>query len=325
MRLKKYFSRWVVIALAVFTALAIGITRLADGADLTRAYLNAHAGNCGLSAAHVNALRRYQVLLVPGYFADYEPAYFADAMRWLASIGVAHQKVAIASGQSVATNSAIIATAIRQAAQPILLITHSKGSVDTLDALLSEAALRTKVHGWISLQGAFFGSPVADKLLDGSAINPLFATLILGFFGGTRESAHGLSTGASRQYYRERAAAIRQLLRDVPALALASAVDAKPDTVANTSLELPYEWMAREGIRNDGLIPIDAAVLPDMDFIRLSGIDHIAPVMAAQKPFDRVRMLKALLLTLRAPAQQGTPQHVQQRTPFNGLARNAGC
>lgn len=300
------------IALTVFTALALGVTRLADGADLTRDYLNAHAGNCGLGVAHVNALRRYQVLLVPGYFADHEPAYFADTMRWLASIGVGHQKVAIASGQSVATNGAIVATAIRQAAQPVLLITHSKGSVDTLDALLSETALRAKVHGWISLQGAFFGSPVADKLLDGSAINPLFATLILGFFGGTRESAHGLTTAASRQYYRERAAVIRQLLRDVPALALASAVDAKPDTAAaNTSLSLPYEWMAREGIRNDGLIPIDAAVLPDMDFIRLSGVDHIAPVMAAQKPFDRVRMLKALLLTLRAP--------------FNGLPRNAGC
>ena len=109
----------------------------------------------------------------------------------------------------------------------------------------------------------------------------------------------------------------------MPALALASAIDAKPDTAANTALAMPYELMARDGIRNDGLVPLDAAVLPGMDFIKLSGLDHIAPVMPAQQRYDRVRMTKALLLALRAPlrAPIGTPV----RAPFANLARDAGC
>jgi hypothetical protein len=69
--------------------------------------------------------------------------------------------------------------------------------------------------------------------------------------------------------------------------------------------------MRREGIRSDGLVPIDAAVLPGMDFVKVSGVDHFAPVMPALRRFDRVRMTKALLIALRAP--------------FRGLPRNAGC
>ena len=312
--------RILLVALVISTASA---ARGADNTDLTRAYLNGYGSDCAFGAAHMQALRRHNVLLVPGYLSDFDPAYFADHMRWLASIGVAHQKVAVASGQRIDINGAIIAAAIRDSAKPVLLITHSKGSVDTLDALLTEPALRKKITGWISLQGAFFGSPVADKLLDGSVMNPLFAMAILGFFGGTRESAQGLTTAASLKYYRERAGAIAQLLREVPALALASAIDAKPDTAANTALAMPYELMARDGIRNDGLVPLDAAVLPGMDFIKLSGLDHIAPVMPAQQRYDRVRMTKALLLALRAPlrAPIGTPV----RAPFANLARDAGC
>lgn len=69
--------------------------------------------------------------------------------------------------------------------------------------------------------------------------------------------------------------------------------------------------MWRTGIRNDGLVPLDAAVLQGMNFVQVSGIDHIAPVMPAMLRFERVRMTKALLLALR--------------TPLRALPRDAGC
>jgi hypothetical protein len=297
---------------AIAFALSIANTaHAADGTDLTRTYLNAYSDDCAFGAAHIKTLRNYQVLLVPGYLSDLNPTYFADQLRWLAAIGVEHKKAAVASGQSIEINGTIIAKAIRDSAKPVILITHSKGSVDALEALLIEPSLRKKVSGWISLQGPFLGSPIADKLLDGSLLNPIIATVILGFFGGTRESAHGLTTVVSRAYYRERATAIGHLVRGVPVLALASAIDAAPNVPANTALEMPYELMARDNIRNDGLVPLDAAVLPGMDFIKLSGLDHIAPVMPAQQRFDRVRMTQALLLALPAP--------------FRSLPRDAGC
>ncbi len=296
---------------AVLALFAAGAGYAGAATDLTRAYLSAYNDSCAFGAAHVRSLRAYKVLLVPGYLGDLYPDYFSDQLRWLAAIGVEREKLPVHSGQSVSVNGPIIAAAIAQSAKPVILITHSKGSMDALEALLSDTQARRKVRGWLSLQGAFFGSPVADKLLDGSMLNPLVATLILGFFGGTQESAQGLTTGAARAYYRSHAAGIAALLREVPALAFASAVGATREDQPSTTLEIPHELMAREGIRNDGLVPLDSALLPGMDYVKVSGVDHIATVMPARRPFNRVRMTQALLLALIAPLRE--------------LPRDAGC
>ncbi len=70
--------------------------------------------------------------------------------------------------------------------------------------------------------------------------------------------------------------------------------------------------MSRQGIRSDGLVPTEAAVLPGMDFVKVSHVDHIAPVMPALERFDRVRMTQALLL-------------LALRAPYRGLPQDAGC
>ncbi len=305
---------WIGLLAFVVGALGtLGVSAAARSADLTRSYLNAYNDPCAFGTAHAEALRRYQVLLVPGYLSDLNPDHFADPMRWLGALGVEHKKAAIRSGHSSEINGAVIATTIKASAKPVILITHSKGAVDALEALLSEPALRGKVAGWIALQGPFFGSPVADKLLDGSLVNPVIATVILGFFGGTRESAQSLTTSASGAYYRRHTAAITQLLRDLPAVAFATIIESAPGAGANTALFIPHDLLARDGIRSDGLVPLDSAVLPGMDFVKVSGVDHIAPVTSAQQPFDRVRMTQALLLAL------GTP------FPFRNLPRDPGC
>ena len=278
--------------------------------DLTREYLDAYRSDCGFGTAHAEVLRRHKVLLVPGYFSDLDPAYFSDQLNWLTSIGVENGKVPVKSRQGIAINSPIIATAIRDSTKPVILITHSKGSVDALDALRAEGSSRAKVKGWISLQGAFFGSPVADMLLDGAQLNPLVATVILQLFGGTNESARSLTTGASLAYYRENKPAIDEVVREVPAVAFGSALDGESNGQTRTSLEIPLELMRRQGIRSDGLVPLDAAILPGMAFVKISGVDHIAPVMPALQGFDRVRMTKALLLLLE---------------PFRELPRAMSC
>lgn len=305
---KRSRSQVLVCALAILVA---GGTRAAGGIDLTPEFQDAYRSNCAFGTAHAAALRQYQVLFVPGYLSNVDPAHFADQLAWLASIGVQHDKVAVRPGQSIAINAPIVAAAIRESAKPVILITHSKGSVDALEALRAEPSLQPKVRGWLSLQGAFFGSPVADMLLNGALLDPAVSTTILGLFGGTKESAQGLTTGASLAYYRNHTAAIGTLLRAVPAIAFASTLDGAPDAPTKTLLEIPLKLMWFAGIRSDGLVPIDAAVLPGMDFVKVSGVDHIAPVMPALQRFDRVQMTKALLLALRAP--------------FIGLPRDAGC
>lgn len=284
----------------------------AQGPDQTRQFIAAYNDDCVFGAAHIAVLRRHEVLLVPGYFSDLQPAYFAEHLRWLAAVGVDHERVALRSGQSVAVNAPIVAAAIRDSARPVVLITHSKGSVDTLEALRSEPPLRDKVKAWVSLQGAFLGSPIADILLDGSVLDPAVSAAILGFLGGSMESAQGLTTTVSRKHYRDHAPAISEVMRKVPTVAFASALDGTPGARVETLLEIPRDLMWRKGIRSDGLVPTEAAVLPGMNFVKIAGVDHIAPVMPALTRFDRVRMTKALLL-LALDAQ------------VRGLPRDAGC
>lgn len=283
---------------------------IAAAADLTPVYQEAYRRDCGFGAAHVALLRRHKVLLVPGYFADLDPKYFADHLHWLASLGVEAEKVAVRSRQSIAINAPIVAAAIRGSTKPVLLVTHSKGSVDALEALLAEPALRSKARGWISLQGAFGGSPIADWLLNGSLLDPATGITILQFFGGSKESLEGLTVTASRERYSERTSAIEALLRAVPAVAFASSLDG-PQSRATGLLEISRLLMSSRGVRSDGLVPPGSALLPGMDYVEVTGVDHIAPVMPALEPFDRVRMTRALLLVMRAP--------------FRGLPADTGC
>ncbi|MFZ2653148.1 MAG: hypothetical protein WA210_23945 [Burkholderiaceae bacterium] len=256
-------------------------------------------------------MRRYKVLLVPGYFGSLHPSYFADQLQWLDSIGVDHEKVAVHAGHSSTVNAPIIAAAIRDSKRPVILITHSKGSVDAMEALRAAPSLRDKVKAWVSLQGAFLGSPVADMLLDGTLLDPLVTTAILSIIGGSKEAALGLTTQLSRAYYEKNLVAINDVLRAVPTLGFASTVDGTARI--RTLLEIPREMMWRRGIRSDGLVPTEAAVLPGMNFVKVSGVDHIAPVMHAMQSHDRVRMTKALLVLTLPVMVQGLPRNADCR------------
>ena len=143
------YARGLLAVLGVALTMAIASrVHAAGGVDATPDYLDAYRSDCAFGMAHVDMLRRHKVLQVPGYFSDLDPAYFSDQSRWLASIGVEYEKVALQSRQSVAINAPIIAAAIRDSAKPVILITHSKGSVDTLDALRAQ-----KVDGGYVISG----------------------------------------------------------------------------------------------------------------------------------------------------------------------------
>jgi len=91
---KRSVLQVLVIALAI---LAASGTRAAGGVDLTREFQVCYRSNCAFGTAHAEVMRKYKVLLVPGYFSDVDPAYFADQLRWLSSIGVQHERVAVKS------------------------------------------------------------------------------------------------------------------------------------------------------------------------------------------------------------------------------------
>ena len=57
----------LLLALTLCVTLCMAsLSHAADGRNLTRAYLNAYDDPCAFGSAHVEVLRRYQVMLVLG-------------------------------------------------------------------------------------------------------------------------------------------------------------------------------------------------------------------------------------------------------------------
>ncbi len=82
----------------------------------------------------------------------------------------------------------------------------------------------------------------------------------------------------------------------IPTIVLATYLDGSRTPALHMAPS--YRWMDDNGIANDGLVPLNSALLPGARYIVLPGLDHTDPV--ARKPIlgnpvDRVLLWKTLL------------------------------
>ncbi|MFB3102862.1 MAG: hypothetical protein ACE1ZV_06315, partial [Alphaproteobacteria bacterium] len=59
-----------------------------------------------------------------------------------------------------------------------------------------------------------------------------------------------------------------------------------------------HRWMKQQGWENDGLVPLDSAILPGARYIIVPGLDHtdtVAKKSILGNPIDRVLLWKTLL------------------------------
>ena len=91
-------------------------------------------------------------------------------------------------------------------------------------------------------------------------------------------------------------ALIESITRNIPLVALATYVD---DTRTPSLHVAPTQlWMQREGLANDGLVPVNSVLLPNSRYFVLPGLDHTDPVARKPimgNPIDRVLLWKTLL------------------------------
>lgn len=150
--------------------------------------------------AIANALPRVDLPIEPGGFITFhtQEAYFKQ--QGIAYTNISQASAAFDSIESVEHNANAILDALldaRAAAKQIVIVSHSKGGLDTLHALLrpeASALLGDTVVGWVALQAPFYGSPVADPAP--SAIN----AVLLGALGGNGESLDDLKTAGRETY-----------------------------------------------------------------------------------------------------------------------------
>jgi hypothetical protein len=182
----------------------------------------------------------------------------------------------------------------------ITLVTHSKGCLDALDALLRrEPEAWSRIRRWVAIQGPFQGTPIADIVATNPTLRKIAQTL-LEKAGGKLEGLTGMQTFARSGYQDRHEQKIRALLRGIPTLCVASHVP--PQQLHDTFLGAPLLLIQVAAGANDGLVPATSALLPGARHVTLSGVDHAMPVMESFGSFARVDSLQALLCALPARA-----------------------
>ncbi|MDD5655645.1 MAG: hypothetical protein PHF00_00120 [Elusimicrobia bacterium] len=273
--------------------------------DLTKEFLDRQSRG-DVDGELLTQLRGYKVLFVRGFLTDVYDRLglgaFGDQLAWLKAAGVDCELVGFNTQAGLAPNAAAIAAAAESAAKPVLVISHSKGSLDVLEALLSHPERTKRIQGWISIQGPFQGSPIADWILSGPRLDPLAAWL-LELLGGGREGLASLSVSERRAYMISRRQDVAAALRGRAVLCFGSWKDPDPGSRLDTLLKPSRDWMSGQGLKNDGLIPADSAFLDGAARVSIPGVDHAAPVMKTLLPLDRVLFTRTLLglLLLRLP------------------------
>ncbi len=278
------------------------------GTDVTAGYDSALAAASSSSdAVYAGLLKDYKVIFVPGFLSDFDPAtihipgvtfqhkiYFDEQLAWLKRLGVETSRLSMKSEDSVAQNAPAVEAAIRSSDKPVILIAHSKGGLDTLEALLSDRALLSKVRGLITLQSPFSGTPVADYVVAHTTLDDIAVDLLLKL-GGNKESMINMTTDNRVPYMEANSAGVAAVEAAVPVLSVATWKDPVPGKF-DTKLKPVRDFLLRRGLRNDGLVPVSSALLPGSYYIKIPGLDHTVTVRPSNYiPLDRVAMTKALL------------------------------
>lgn len=242
-------------------------------------------------------LRAARILFVPALLSGVAMGasrlrlvdYLNHQVRQLKDEGFDAQVVDIDTGASVVANSRMIADLLNAEHRPTWLVTHSKGGLDTLAALLSYAETRRFVEGWIAFQTPFYGSPTADVACGRTNAHRI-AGAALRLFQSDVQSVCDLRTDLRARFMDARANEIAALVEQVPIMCVGSTV---------RSMWWPTgRWMDRLGLANDGLVPAGSTVLPGAKYVMLEGLAHGEAdnrSLFSRQVFEHVDLLKALL------------------------------
>src|SRR5262249_36019398 len=140
-------------------------------------------------------------------------------------------------------NAKVIEEAILDSPFPVILLTHSKGGMDALTALVNNSSLIDRVKGVIAIQSPYLGTPVADYLEQTKPWN-FMAHAILAIMGGSGESLKDLSTERRVPWYQAHSDVIAQIQSKIPILSFSTwkkAMPGKQDSMYKFTRDLMEE------------------------------------------------------------------------------------
>ena len=224
------------------------------------------------------------VMLVPGLLAECVSelsTLFEDARANLQAQGWRTGTIQTRGRQSSETNAEVVRDALMAmpAEQRVVLVTHSKGTVDSLQALATYPELAGRVVALVSVAGAVNGSPLADAVPTALAELVSGSALLACPPGRGAEAADSL-----RRSVRLAWLATHELPRGVRTYSLAAY--AGPDDMSRVLWPF-YRTLAGTEPRNDGMVVAFDAIIPHSTLLGLPNADHLAvamPFTAAKTP-----------------------------------------
>lgn len=240
------------------------------------------AVDLGPSTAHLT------VVMVPGLLAEClasKSTVFGDARANLEAQGYQTSYVQTRGRQSSETNAVIIHDAIElmPADAHIILVTHSKGTVNSLTALAMYPELAGKVVALVSVAGAVNGSPLADMVPDWIAELAELMQMSECPQGQGVEAADSLRRATRLSWLATHT--WPAIVRTYSLVAMAG-----PDDVSAV-LRPFYRMLAGTDPANDGLVVASDAIVPGSTLLGYANADHLAVAM----PFTG--LLAATLMT----------------------------
>jgi hypothetical protein len=228
------------------------------------------------------ALEGATVVIVPSYLVDQLALgrelglldYFSDQVEWLEAQGIATVFAPIDTEASVAENGAALRHLVAASDTPVCFVSHSKGGLDTLEALLLMSDdERARVRCWIAFQAPFAGTPLADLAAGFDLARPL-VDAALELLGGSGQSLDDLTTAGREAYLAEHAGEIAELADETAILAVATRLLPSDDLIPDTPFAASRWWMAQSDIESDGAVPTASAILPHARYVIIDGLDH---------------------------------------------------
>jgi len=217
-----------------------------------------------------------RVVMVPGLLAECVAdlsKVFADATANLEAQGYATGYIQTRGRQGSDANADIIRDAVMAlpSNETLILVTHSKGTVDTLEALAKYPALADRVTAVVSVSGAVYGSPLADSVP--SALVHLGHQVPLATCppGENAQAVESLRPSVRRAWF-----ATHRLPARVRFYSLAAFAG-----LENMSALLTPFWssLARTDPANDGLVIAADAIVPGSTLLGYPNADHLAVAM----------------------------------------------
>ena len=251
-----------------------------------------------------------RLLIVGGAFSDCFPpastAFFESATH-LREMGLTIEYAAISGRSSSEFNARIIAARIAAlptaGSGPLVVIAHSKGTVDVLETLARYPDTASRVAAVVSVAGAVNGSPLAD--LYPGLYDRLFSTRAI----GRCPAGDGAFLTSLRPSTRRAWLADNTLPGGVRFYSMAAFTT--PPRLAR-ALAYPQQQLSRFDARNDGQLLAQDQLIPGSTLLGYLNEDHWAvavamedqfPVLAHRPmgphPMPQQAMLEAILLLVQ--------------------------